>query len=91
MLYYLSLLTHTDQFAFFRLFRYLTFRSGAAVMTALAIAFFINPLLIRWLKVKQGKGQPIREDGPATHFSKKGTPTMGGLMILSGVTVSTLL
>ena len=83
MLYYLSLLTHTDQLAFFRLFRYLTFRSGAAVMTALAIAFFINPMLIRWLKVKQGKGQPIRSDGPQRHIIEKaGTPTMGGLLIL---------
>jgi phospho-N-acetylmuramoyl-pentapeptide-transferase len=54
MLYYLSLLTHTDQLAFFRLFKYLTFRSGAAVVTALLIAFLINPMLIRWLKVKQG-------------------------------------
>jgi phospho-N-acetylmuramoyl-pentapeptide-transferase len=91
MLYYLSLLTHTDQLAFFRLFRYLTFRSGAAVMTALAIAFFINPLLIRWLKVKQGKGQPIRSDGPQGHLMKAGTPTMGGILILIPWLGSTLL
>ena len=83
MLYYLSLLTHTDQLAFFRLFKYLTFRSGAAVVTALLIAFLINPMLIRWLKVKQGKGQPIRSDGPQRHILEKaGTPTMGGLLIL---------
>ena len=83
MLYYLSLLTHTDQLAFFRLFRYLSFRAVAAVMTALAIAFLINPMLIRWLKVKQGKGQPIRSDGPQRHIiAKAGTPTMGGLLIL---------
>ena len=83
MLYYLSLLTHTDQLAFFRLFKYLTFRSGAAVVTALMIAFLINPMLIRWLKVKQGKGQPIRADGPQRHIlDKAGTPTMGGLLIL---------
>ena len=83
MLYYLSLLTHTDQLAFFRLFKYLTFRSGAAVVTALMIAFLINPMLIRWLKVKQGKGQPIRSDGPQRHIMEKaGTPTMGGLLIL---------
>jgi phospho-N-acetylmuramoyl-pentapeptide-transferase len=92
MLYYLSLLTHTDQLAFFRLFKYLTFRSGAAVVTALMIAFLINPMLIRWLKVKQGKGQPIRADGPARHIIEKaGTPTMGGLLILIPWIGSTLL
>ena len=83
MLYYLSLLTQTEELAFFRLFRYLTFRSGAAVVTALLIAFLINPMLIRWLKIKQGKGQPIRSDGPARHIIEKaGTPTMGGILIL---------
>jgi phospho-N-acetylmuramoyl-pentapeptide-transferase len=83
VLFYLSLLTHTDQLAFFRLFKYLTFRSGAAVVTALLIAFLINPMLIRWLKKKQGKGQPIRSDGPQRHIIEKaGTPTMGGLLIL---------
>ena len=64
MLSYLALLTHTDQLAFFRLFGYLTFRAGAAVLTALVIAFWINPILIRWLKQKQGKGQPIRAPPP---------------------------
>ena len=83
MLYYLSLLTHLDDLAFFRLFKYLTFRSGAAVVTSLMIAFLINPALIRWLKVKQGKGQPIRSDGPQRHIVENaGTPTMGGLLIL---------
>src|SRR6202000_1486166 len=78
--------------AFFRLFRYLTFRSGAAVMTALAIAFLINPMLIRWLKRKQGKGQPIRSDGPQRHIVEKaGTPTMGGLLILLPWVLATLL
>jgi phospho-N-acetylmuramoyl-pentapeptide-transferase len=92
MLYYLSLLTHTDQLAFFRLFKYLTFRSGAAVVTALLIAFLINPMLIRWLKMKQGKGQPIRSDGPQRHILEKaGTPTMGGLLILIPWIGSTLL
>ena len=71
MLYYLSLLTHTDQLAFFRLFKYLTFRSGGAVMTALLIAFLINPMLIRWLKVKQGKGQPIRATARSAISSKR--------------------
>src|SRR5271154_4832938 len=92
MLYYLSLLTHTDQLAFFRLFKYLSFRALAAIMTALLIAFLINPMLIRWLKVKQGKGQPIRADGPQRHILEKaGTPTMGGLLILIPWVGSTLL
>ena len=92
MLSYLALLTHTDQFAFFRLFGYLTFRSGAAVITALVIAFWLNPVLIRWLKVRQGKGQPIRSDGPQRHIIEKaGTPTMGGLLILIPWVLSTLL
>jgi phospho-N-acetylmuramoyl-pentapeptide-transferase len=73
-------------------FRYLTFRTAGATVTALAFVFMFGPPIIGWLKIKQGKGQPIREDGPATHLlSKKGTPTMGGLMILSGLIVSTLL
>jgi len=74
------------------LFRYITFRSGAAVVTALAIALLIGPRFIAWLRTKQGKGQPIRSDGPASHLlTKKGTPTMGGLMILISMTLSTLL
>jgi len=77
---------------FLNLFRYITFRSGAAVVTALAIALFIGPRFIAWLRTKQGKGQPIRADGPASHLlTKKGTPTMGGLMILISMTASTLL
>ncbi len=75
----------------FNLFRYITFRTGGAVLTALIISFVIGPPLIRWLKRKQGEGQPIRADGPETHQKKKGTPTMGGLMILIAVIVSTLL
>ncbi len=74
----------------FNLFRYLTFRTGGAIMTALVISFIIGPRMIDWLRAKQKRGQPIREDGPA-HFAKAGTPTMGGLMILISVTVSTLL
>jgi phospho-N-acetylmuramoyl-pentapeptide-transferase len=92
MLYYLSLLTHMDQFEFFRLFRYLTFRAGGAVITAILLAFIVNGSLIQWLKVKQGKGQPIRADGPQRHIVEKaGTPTMGGLLILLPWIVSTLL
>jgi phospho-N-acetylmuramoyl-pentapeptide-transferase len=92
MLYFLSLLTHTDQLAIFRLFKYLTFRSGGAVITAILLAFIVNGSLIKWLKAKQGKGQPIRSDGPQRHIvEKQGTPTMGGLLILLPWVVSTLL
>lgn len=80
-----------DEFQIFNLFRYITFRTGGAVMTALIISFVIGPRVIRWLKSKQGEGQPIRTDGPETHLKKKGTPTMGGLMIMIAVIVSTLL
>ncbi|NYZ15717.1 phospho-N-acetylmuramoyl-pentapeptide-transferase [Azospirillum sp. RWY-5-1] len=80
-----------DVFSPFNLFRYLTFRTGGAVITALVISFVFFPRLIAWLKSKQGEGQPIRTDGPETHLKKKGTPTMGGLMILIAVTISTVL
>ena len=81
-----------DDFALFNLFRYLTFRTGAAVMTALVISFILGPPLIRWLRSKQGKGQPIRDDGPERHIvAKQGTPTMGGFLILLALSVSTLL
>ena len=81
-----------DQVPFFNLFRYLTFRSGGAIITALVISFVIGPRLIRWLRTNQQGGQPIRSDGPESHLlTKKGTPTMGGLMMLFAVTVSTLL
>ena len=73
-------------------FRYITFRAGGATMTALIFLFWFGPALINLLRVRQGKGQPIRDDGPQSHIVKKrGTPTMGGLMILTAVTVSTLL
>ena len=74
------------------LFRYITFRTGGATATALFFVFFFGPRIIAALRLKQGKGQPIRDDGPQSHLlTKKGTPTMGGLMILSGLIVSTLL
>ena len=74
------------------LFRYITFRTGGATATALFFVFFFGPSIIAALRLKQGKGQPIREDGPKSHILlKSGTPTMGGLMILSGFIVSTLL
>src|SRR5450631_427079 len=74
------------------LFRYITFRAGGATATALFFVFFFGPAIIASLRLKQGKGQPIREDGPQSHLlTKKGTPTMGGLMILSGLIVATIL
>ncbi|WP_435258207.1 phospho-N-acetylmuramoyl-pentapeptide-transferase [Thioclava sp. FR2] len=76
---------------FFNLFRYITFRAGGAFMTALIFGFLFGRPLINILRKKQGKGQPIRDDGPQTHFAKAGTPTMGGLLILSALFVSTLL
>lgn len=73
-------------------FRYITFRTGGATATALLFVFWFGPSIISLLRLKQGKGQPIREDGPQSHLlTKRGTPTMGGLMILAGVLVSTLL
>jgi phospho-N-acetylmuramoyl-pentapeptide-transferase len=81
-----------DQFILFNLVRYITFRAGAACITALIVSFLLGPLVIRWLKRLQGQGQPIREDGPERHLiEKKGTPTMGGLLILFALTISTLL
>src|SRR6478609_7722314 len=74
------------------IFRYITFRTGGATATGILFVFLFGPRIIASLRLKQGKGQPIREDGPASHLlTKKGTPTMGGLMILSGLIVSTLL
>jgi len=82
----------SDEIFVFNVFRYITFRTGGAVMTALVISFVLGPALIRWLKLRQGKGQPIRDDGPAGHLiSKQGTPTMGGFLILLALIVSTLL
>ncbi|GAM98448.1 phospho-N-acetylmuramoyl-pentapeptide-transferase [alpha proteobacterium U9-1i] len=76
---------------FFNLFNYITFRTGGAMFTAMILAFAIGAPFITWLRKKQGKGQPIRSDGPEGHLSKKGTPTMGGLIILIPITISTLL
>ena len=81
-----------DDYTFFNVFRYITFRSGGAVLTALLISFIFGPRIIRMLKNKQGEGQPIRDDGPESHLlTKKGTPTMGGALILLALSVSTLL
>jgi len=81
----------SDNFQFFNLFRYITFRTGAALLTSALVVFLFGPAMIASLRVRQGKGQPIRADGPQTHFKKAGTPTMGGLMILAGIVVSSLL
>jgi phospho-N-acetylmuramoyl-pentapeptide-transferase len=81
-----------DQFILFNLVRYITFRAGAACMTALVVSFILGPPTIRWLRSMQRQGQPIRLDGPERHLvEKKGTPTMGGLLILFALTISTLL
>ncbi|MCC2110554.1 MAG: phospho-N-acetylmuramoyl-pentapeptide-transferase, partial [Hyphomicrobiales bacterium] len=89
MLYLLG--EFSDQVSLLNVFRYITFRTGGAVVTALAFVFLFGPSIIDTLRLRQGKGQPIREDGPKGHMSKKGTPTMGGLMVLSGLVVATLL
>ncbi|MBC8050694.1 MAG: phospho-N-acetylmuramoyl-pentapeptide-transferase [Chitinophagales bacterium] len=90
MLYLLN--QYADVWPFLNVFRYTTFRAGGAVMTAMLVIFVFGPSLINLLRVRQGKGQPIRTDGPQTHLlTKKGTPTMGGLMILLGVGVATIL
>jgi phospho-N-acetylmuramoyl-pentapeptide-transferase len=90
MLYWLSGLA--GELSVFNIFRYITFRTGGALLTALLFVFLFGPSIIRSLRIRQGKGQPIRSDGPERHLlQKQGTPTMGGLMILSGVTVATLL
>ncbi|HWB50288.1 MAG TPA: phospho-N-acetylmuramoyl-pentapeptide-transferase [Stellaceae bacterium] len=89
---YLLLYPLADEFHALNLFRYITFRSGGAVVTALLISFISGPSVIAWLKSKQGEGQPIRDDGPQSHLiRKKGTPTMGGFLILLALTISTLL
>jgi phospho-N-acetylmuramoyl-pentapeptide-transferase len=90
MLFWLSDLS--DGGGVFNLFRYITFRAGGAFFTALVFGFIFGRPLINLLKRRQKKGQPIREDGPASHLvTKAGTPTMGGLLILSALLVSTLL
>lgn len=92
MLYnFLTPLADIDGLGFLNVFRYITFRTGGAVMTALIIALAIGPFVIRWLKLKQVDGQPIRPQGPETHFKKAGTPTMGGLMMIIAIVISTLL
>src|SRR6476661_7415443 len=82
----------TDDLSIFNVFRYQTVRTGCAILTALVFIWMFGPSIISLLKLKQGRGQPIRADGPQRHLvEKQGTPTMGGLMILSGIVVSTLI
>lgn len=91
MLYYF-LFPYAGEVAFFNLFKYLTFRTGGAILTALIISFWLGEPIIQWLKKKQREGQPIRKDGPEGHLiTKKGTPTMGGSLILLALTLSTVL
>src|SRR5580693_1820468 len=81
-----------EHYAAVNLLRYITFRSACACLTALVVSFFLGPTVIRWLRSVQGQGQPIRSDGPERHLiEKKGTPTMGGLLILFAAIISTLL
>ena len=89
MLYWLTLLS--DGGDFFNLFRYITFRAGGAFLTALIFGFLFGKPLIAVLRKRQGKGQPICDDGPEGHFVKAGTPTMGGLLIVGALLTSTLL
>ena len=88
MLYWLTALS--DGGDFFNLFRYITFRAGGAFLTALIFGFVFGKPLINVLRKRQGKGQPIRNDGPEAHLAKVGTPTMGGLLIVGALLFSTL-
>ena len=86
------LVDFSDKVSGLNVFRYITFRTGGAVVTAIIFVFIFGQSIINALRLMQGKGQPIREDGPQSHIvSKRGTPTMGGLIILAGMLVSTLL
>src|SRR6187549_3302176 len=90
MLYLLS--AFSDTIGPLNVLRYITFRTGGAMITALVFVFLFGPSIIDQLRTLQGKGQPIRSDGPQSHLvTKKGTPTMGGLLILLGIVVATVL
>ena len=89
MLYWITQLLQMHYHPF-RVFQYITFRSILAALTALLVGLLCGPLTIRWLRGLQ-IGQMIRDDGPKSHLSKAGTPTMGGVLILLAITVSTLL
>lgn len=89
MLYLLAQWLEFEGFS--NLIRYQTFRAGITLVTALVIGLIIGPRFINMLRIRQGRGQPIREDGPQSHLAKRGTPTMGGLMIVTALTLSLLL
>ena len=89
MLYLLAHWLHYEGLT--NLFRYQSFRAGASLLTALLIGLLIGPRFINMLRMRQGKGQPIREDGPQSHLAKRGTPTMGGLMIVTALVLGLLL
>ncbi len=88
---YNILVPFAQKFHIANLFTYISFRSGLAILVSMSLSLYIGPKLIRYLKGIQKNGQPIRNDGPTSHFSKAGTPTMGGLMILGSTTITTLL
>lgn len=79
-----------DAFSGFNVFRYITFRSAGAVLTALIASFLLGPSMIAWLR-RLKVGQQVRDDGPKTHLTKQGTPTMGGLLIIAALVISVLL
>src|SRR5713226_7706673 len=90
MFYWLT--EFSDKLSFLNVFRYITFRTGGSIVTGLMFVFLFGGPFIDMLRARQGKGQPIRTDGPKSHLiTKVGTPTMGGMMILSGLVVSTVL
>ena len=91
MIYYFSLLL-LEEYSFLNVFKYLTLRAGGAFITSIIISFIFGPYLIKYMKSKQKLGQPIREDGPKWQIeAKRGTPTMGGALILLALTISTIL
>jgi phospho-N-acetylmuramoyl-pentapeptide-transferase len=90
-LLYQYLAPHAHEFPLLNLLKYLTVRVGMSLAVSMFVAVAMGSRFIRWMRTKQGKGQPIRTDGPESHLSKKGTPTMGGFMILAGIVIATLL
>lgn len=90
-MFYQIFYSMAEQFQIFNLLRYITFRSAGAVLTSLIITFIAMPFLIKYLRKKFNKGQPIRDDGPQQHLTKQGTPTMGGIVIITSVLSSCLL
>ena len=91
-MFYYIFIPLIEQFSFLNLFKYITFRAGGALFTALIFSFICGPFIIKKLKSFQKNGQPIRKDGPKSHLiNKAGTPTMGGVMILSSLLISILL